>query len=157
MTTIIKLSDYISDENTKSVLVGGCFDIIHIGHVRFLEAARNHGDKLIIALEGDEFIKNRKKREPFHSQEERAEVLSALHNVDEVVLLPLLTSTEDYALLVEKIHPAIIAITENDPQEENKRTLADRIGAKVISVISTIPHKSTTKALNENPSKTELA
>lgn len=157
MTKIIKLSDYKADESSKSVLVGGCFDIIHIGHVRFLEAAREHGDKLIIALESDEFIKNRKKREPFHSQEERAEVLSALRYVDEVVLLPLLTSTEHYSELVKKIHPRIIAITENDPQEENKRQHGEQYGAEVIAVTGTIPHKSTTNALHENPSKTELA
>src|SRR6266403_2209747 len=53
----------------KIVLVGGCFDIIHFGHIQFLQKAKEAGDYLIVALEPDERIINYKKRTPIHTQQ----------------------------------------------------------------------------------------
>ena len=97
MSRTISLSEYVQGDKLDVVLVGGCFDILHIGHIRFLKAARKQGDSLVVALESDEFIRLQKRREPFHTQAERAEILAALRSVDTVILLPLLSTDEDYA------------------------------------------------------------
>lgn len=115
----------------KKVLVGGCFDLLHIGHLRFLKAAKKEGEILIVALESDEFIKKKKKRLPFHSQIERGEILASLTIVDLVILLPLFSSNKDYFLLVKKISPQIIGVVKNDPLLEIKRKQAHAVGAHI--------------------------
>lgn len=122
----------------KIVLVGGCFDIIHFGHVQFLEKAKQAGDYLVIALEPDERIVQSKHRSPTHTQEERAYNLLALRHVDNVIMLPLLHGFHDYLELVRTINPHVIAITNGDPQLTNKQKHADTIGAELIIVADTI-------------------
>jgi len=122
----------------KIVLVGGCFDILHFGHMQFLEKARQHGDYLVVALEPDERIITSKQRQPAHSQIERAHNLMTLKCVDQVILLPLLNGFEDYLALVQAVNPAIIAVTSNDPQIINKQKQANIIGAKLIPVTDMI-------------------
>lgn len=131
----------------KIVLVGGCFDVLHIGHVRFLEAAKKRGDIVMVALESDEFIRTKKNKEPFHTQHERAEILMALDCVDIVVLLPFFTNNREYADMVKQIKPTYIAVTENDPQIENKRKQAKAAGSDVVVVTSYIPKKTSSDLL----------
>ena len=130
-------------KNKKSVLVGGCFDLIHFGHLKFLEAAKKEGDFLIVALEPDEFIKKHKRKLPVHIQLERAEILSNLNMVDLIILLPLFGSNNDYLSLVKKISPSIIGVTEGDGQIENKRKQAKEIGAEVREVVINLKNFST--------------
>ncbi len=115
----------------KRVLVGGCFDILHFGHIMFLNQARKEGARLYVALEPDEFIRVHKKREPVHTQMERASILSSLRMVDVVILLPVYRSYDDYLNLVKNIEPGVIAVTENDSQIENKRKQASVVGASL--------------------------
>jgi cytidyltransferase-like protein len=121
-------------DRQRIVLVGGCFDILHFGHIQFLDKAKKTGDYLIIALEPDETIIQYKKRIPIHNQEQRAYNLVALRSVDQVILLPSLQGFDDYYMLVKNINPHIIAITQDDPQIENKQKQADAIGAQLIIV-----------------------
>lgn len=116
---------------SNRILVGGCFDVIHIGHITFLEQAKKIGGKLVVALESDEHIRNKKNREPVHTQEERKKLLMALRAVDSVILLP---PHPDYAALVNEVQPTHIALTEPDPQLENKTRLARSVGAQIISI-----------------------
>jgi rfaE bifunctional protein nucleotidyltransferase chain/domain len=77
-----------TESKRRIVLTGGCFDILHIGHVRFLSEAKRMGDYLVVLLESDKKVKDLKgKKRPVFIQEERAEMLSALGSVDLVVLL----------------------------------------------------------------------
>jgi cytidyltransferase-like protein len=122
----------------KIVLVGGCFDIIHFGHIQFLQKAKEAGDFLIVALEPDERIIHHKNRTPMHTQQERAYNLAALRSVDEVIMLPQLNGFDDYLALVKNIKPHIIAITDNDPQKDNKQKQADAIGAQLVIVTDMI-------------------
>jgi FAD synthetase len=128
----------ILPDDKKIVLVGGCFDILHFGHIQFLQKAKEAGNYLIVALEPDERIINGKHRTPTHTQSERAYNLIALNCVDKVVMLPLLTGFEDYNNLVGIIQPDIIAITENDPQLKNKTQQANLINAECIIVTARI-------------------
>jgi rfaE bifunctional protein nucleotidyltransferase chain/domain len=71
----------------RIVLANGCFDILHVGHVRYLEAARALGDALIVALNSDASVRRLKgPGRPIMTQEERAEILGAFHAVDAVLL-----------------------------------------------------------------------
>jgi len=141
-----KLEKFLSGESKgRIVLTGGCFDILHIGHVRFLSEAKRMGDYLVVLLESDKKVKELKgKSRPVFIQKERAEMLAALGCVDLVVLLPMMENDDDYLNLVMKVKPDIIAVTEDDPQIENKRRQAREIGGK-LKIISLIKTFSTSK------------
>ena len=130
-------------ENKKTVLVGGCFDLIHFGHLKFLERAKEQGDFLIVALESDEFIKKHKKKLPVHQQSERAEILANLNMVDMIILLPFFVSGKDYFDLVKLISPQVVAVTSGDPQIKNKKKQAMEVGAEVREVITNLKNFST--------------
>lgn len=129
----------------RAVLVGGCFDILHFGHLTFLQKAKDHGDMLIIALESDEFIRKNKNREPIHSQDQRAQILAALHFVDYVITLPLFDNPKEYGTLVQLVSPSVIAITEGDPHLEDKKRQAQAIGATITQVCPLLQTFSTSK------------
>lgn len=134
------------DSSVKIVLAGGCFDILHIGHLTFLEKAKEKGDILIILLESDQTIKRTKgANRPIHTQHERAYMLSQLTSVDYVILLPQDMENKDYDNIVKSIQPAIIATTEGDIYISHKERQAQLVGAKVLCVNKIIPKVSTSK------------
>ncbi|OGK21110.1 hypothetical protein A2866_02840 [Candidatus Roizmanbacteria bacterium RIFCSPHIGHO2_01_FULL_39_8] len=124
-------SSTFKDVKGKKVLVGGCFDIFHYGHLLFLNKAKDQGDLLIIALESDEFIRKQKSRDPVHNHRQRANILASFIFVDYIIMLPLLTSNRGYLRLVELIRPEIIAVSKGDPQLAEKRKQAREIGGGV--------------------------
>jgi len=130
-------------KDKTTVLVGGCFDLIHFGHLKFLEAAKKQGNYLIVALESDEFIKKNKRKISVHQQNERAEILSSLNMIDMVIMLPLFSTNDEYFELVKTVHPSVIAVTKGDSQIENKRKQAIKIGAKVKEVVTNLKDFST--------------
>jgi len=115
----------------KIVLIGGCFDLFHFGHLDFLKKAKAQGNYLIVLLESDSFIKRIKKRNSIHTQNERAEILSSLEMVDLVVLLPFLKSDLYYQGLVKLIKPDIIAVATGDIKLNTKMKQASLVGAKI--------------------------
>lgn len=129
------------------VLVGGCFDVLHYGHLRFLQDAKEQGSVLVVAVESDQFIRERKHREPVHTQQQRAELLAELRCVDIVLLLPFLKTDEDYYALTKYVTPQTIAITDGDNQLHNKKKHADRIGARISVVTPVVSSFSTTNIL----------
>lgn len=136
-------------QEKKSVLVGGCFDLLHIGHVSFLKKAKDHGDFLIVALESDSFIKTYKNRDPIHNQAQRAEILSEMKAVDYVITLPRMNGNTSYFSLVKQVAPAIIAVTEGDPYLEIKQQQAQLVGGQVKVVCPPLSTFSTTNILYE--------
>ncbi|MBI5621061.1 adenylyltransferase/cytidyltransferase family protein [Candidatus Gottesmanbacteria bacterium] len=133
------------NSKVRLVLVGGCFDLLHYGHIRFLEDAKKLGDRLVVALESDENVRRKKgDSRPIHTQAQRKAMLEALSCVDEVIALPTMSSHQDYFDLVVRIGPSIIAITQCDPVEANKRMQAAKIGAKLV-VIPKVPTPSTSQ------------
>ena len=147
-----ELSTFLSKTNEgRIVLVGGCFDILHIGHVRFLSEAKKMGDYLIVLLESDKEVRKLKgKNRPVFIQKERAEMLSALGSVDLIVLLPVMQDDSDYLNLVMKIKPDVIAVTGNDPHIEKKKYQAKEIGGelKIISLTKTFSTSKLAKILS---------
>jgi FAD synthetase len=129
----------------KTVLVGGCFDILHYGHISFLKQASALGNSLIVALESDETIKRLKgTNRPIHTQAQRKEMLESLSFVTMVIPLPPLSSDEEYNAFVYKTNPSVIAITEDDNIAEKKRKQAQTVGAEFV-VIKKIHTPSTSQ------------
>lgn len=127
----------VFERNTmkKIVLVGGCFDLLHYGHIEFLRQAKTHGDYLIVALESDQNVRRMKgDSRPIHTQIQRKSMLEALTFVDEVLSLPIMTTNREYDELVNKIHPSVIAVTDGDPLVEKKKEQAIAIGATVVEI-----------------------
>jgi len=95
-------------ENTRRIIVftNGVFDILHPGHVRYLQAARALGDKLIVAINSDRSVRAQGKSpdRPINPENERAEVLRALACVDEVVIFDEDTPHE----IIKAIQPDIL-------------------------------------------------
>ncbi|WP_297486872.1 FAD synthase [Thermococcus sp.] len=89
------------------VLVGGVFDILHVGHVHFLKQAKELGDELVVIVAHDETVRKLKRRDPVNTAEDRAELLRAIRYVDEVYIgSPGRIDLE----LVKRINPDVIAI-----------------------------------------------
>lgn len=140
-------SKLFQDKNT--VLVGGCFDLIHYGHLQFLKKAKASGDFLIVALESDEFIIKNKNKKPIHTQKERGEILISLSPVDMVVNLPLFSDNKDYFELVSSIKPKTIAVTDGDTQLKNKKLQAETVSADVKVVTPLLKKYSTRQIIND--------
>lgn len=108
----------------KIVFTNGCFDILHVGHVRYLEAARVMGDTLIVGLNSDLSFRKVKGRKPIIPQNERAEMLEALWAVDEVILFDEPTPIE----LIKEIKPYILAKgSDHDPKTVVGREYAEKV------------------------------
>ena len=91
--------------NKKIVFTNGCFDIIHRGHVEYLEEAKRLGDILIIGLNSDNSVKRIKgENRPINNEEDRKKVLLALKSVNDVIIF-----NEDTPLeLIKKIRPNVL-------------------------------------------------
>jgi rfaE bifunctional protein nucleotidyltransferase chain/domain len=88
------------------VLANGNFDLLHVGHVRYLQAAKELGGKLVVAINSDESVRRLKgEGRPIMPAEERAEIVAALGDVDAVVIFPEL----DVRALIQEIRPDIQA------------------------------------------------
>lgn len=141
----IKVSKAVRDNGGKLVLAGGCFDILHVGHIHFLEKAKQYGDHLMLLLESDGTVKRLKgNNRPINSQKNRAVLLAALSSVDSICLLPPLETNKAYDSLVLRLKPAIIATTSGDPFRKQKEKQAKSVNGKVMS-IKNIHHHSTTQ------------
>ncbi|MBI3955237.1 adenylyltransferase/cytidyltransferase family protein [Candidatus Gottesmanbacteria bacterium] len=142
---IDKLLSKMKKECPLIVLVGGCFDIVHIGHIKFLTAVKRSQSCLIVILENDAKVKKLKgTTRPSFTQLERAEVMASLSVVDFVILLPEMKSDRDYQELVVKLSPNFIGATEDDPLLKIKKSLADTIGDEII-IVPKVEMHSTTK------------
>jgi rfaE bifunctional protein nucleotidyltransferase chain/domain len=87
------------------VFTNGCFDILHVGHVRYLAAARAEGDVLVVGLNSDKSVKMIKdEKRPIVTQTQRAEVLSALSSVDFVTLF----DEPDPLKLIQDVRPDVL-------------------------------------------------
>lgn len=147
MRTSLKnaLRESVSMKKNKIILVGGCFDLLHYGHIKFLEEAKILGDHLVVALESDENVRRMKgDSRPIHTQKQRKEMLEAISVVDEVISLSPISTDQEYADLVKRIKPHVIAATQGDPIVEKKKSHAQLVGAQLV-VIPKIPTPSTSQ------------
>lgn len=149
----IKLSKRLRTKDKKLVLAGGCFDILHFGHVTFLEEASKLGDILFVFVESDKSIKKTKgQSRPINMQIERAKIISALKAVNYVILLPFLKSDKEYDKLAKSLSPAIIVATKGDRQVEHKKRQAEILNAQLI-YIEKFGNYTTTKTIEKVKNK----
>ncbi len=125
----------------RIVLANGCFDILHVGHVRYLEAARGFGDMLVVAVNSDAQVRALKgEGRPFVPERERAEVIAALRAVDLVTIFH--EPTVEALLLA--IRPDIHAKgTDYTPDTIPERDVVRSYGGRVAVVGDAKDHSST--------------
>jgi D-glycero-beta-D-manno-heptose 1-phosphate adenylyltransferase len=115
----------------KLVATNGCFDLLHPGHVRYLQAARELGDALAVGLNGDRSVRELKgPGRPINNERDRAEVLAALESVDFVTIFPEVRATR----FIEMAVPAIYAKGGDYTSETlnaEERAVLQKIGAEV--------------------------
>jgi rfaE bifunctional protein nucleotidyltransferase chain/domain len=141
-----KIISIIRSQGKKIVIIGGCFDILHVGHIRFIKAAKQQGDILILLLESDARVTMLKgKSRPINKQSERAEMLESISDIDYIIPLPLFVSDTEYDKLIFELKPAIIATTKSDQYKLHKNRQAALVGAQVVEVIDRIQKYATTK------------
>lgn len=125
------IAQKMREKGEKLVLTNGCFDLLHAGHVRYLQSARALGDALAVAINADESVRALKgEGRPLNREADRAEVLAALECVEHVVVFAEVRATE----LLEKVRPAIYVkggdYTEKTLHAEERAAL-ERAGAEI--------------------------
>ena len=128
------------------VVTNGCFDILHLGHVTYLEAARNLGDCLLVAVNDDTSVRALKgEGRPIHSAMDRAAVLAALGMVEAVSIFPEI----DALAFLQIAQPDIYAKGGDytlDTINQAERRLVEHLGGRVV-VLGGVPGRSTTATL----------
>ena len=110
----------------KIVATNGCFDLLHVGHVRYLQAARALGDLLVVGLNGDGSIHELKGAgRPITTQSDRAEVLAALACVDLVTIFPEVRATKFLAAVRPAVYVKGGDYTSETLDEEERATLKE--------------------------------
>ncbi|MEJ2166942.1 MAG: D-glycero-beta-D-manno-heptose 1-phosphate adenylyltransferase [Desulfobacterales bacterium] len=125
----------------KIVFTNGCFDILHVGHVRYLAAARSEGDLLVVGLNSDISVRSIKgDRRPLVNQDQRAEVLASLVWVDYVVVF----DEPDPLRLIQTLKPDVL-VKGADWGEENiiGAEFVKATGGRIIRA-ALVPEASTT-------------
>ena len=125
----------------RVTLANGCFDVLHVGHVRYLRAARELGGKLIVAVNGDASVRALKgEGRPVMPAEERAEILASLADVDAVVIFP----EADVRAIIREIHPDVHAKgTDYTVESVPERDEVEACGGRVVIVGDPKNHSAT--------------
>ena len=138
---LAKKLEHLKSGGKVVVTTNGCFDVLHLGHLRYLQAARKLGDYLVVAINSDASVRQLKgQNRPLVPEDERAEMLAGLACVDYVVIFPELTPVELLSELKPNIH-----VKGGDYQLEQliERGTVEAHGGKVIVGLN-VPGKSTT-------------
>jgi len=125
----------------RVTLANGCFDVLHVGHVRYLHAAKELGGRLIVAINSDDSVRALKgEGRPAMPAEERAEILSAMADVDAVVIFP----EPDVRAIIREIHPDVQAKgTDYTEQSVPEGDLVREFGGRVAIVGDPKDHSAT--------------
>lgn len=140
------LASKLHSQGKKIVFTNGCFDILHVGHVKYLEVAKSYGDVLILGLNADSSVKKLKgPTRPINTQDDRAYILASLESVDYVVIFEEETPYE----LIKLIKPRVLV---KGGDYEGKEVVGQDI-ADELKLVQFVDGKSTTntiKRIQEN-------
>ncbi len=143
---VAALRDELSREGKKLVLTNGVFDVLHVGHVRYLKEAATLGDALVVAINGDASVRELKgSGRPVNNAGDRAEMLCALACVDRVVVF----EERRASGVIEAIRPHVYTKGGDytpDSLIDEEKAILDRLGVE-IRILSLVPGKSTTATL----------
>jgi D-glycero-beta-D-manno-heptose 1-phosphate adenylyltransferase len=128
-------------EGEKVILTNGCFDLLHVGHVRYLRGAKQLGGKVIVAVNSDTSARALKgEGRPATGERERAELLAALEDVDAVVIFP----ENDVAGIIREVRPDVHAKgTDYTEASVPEGDLVRELGGRVAIVGDPKNHSST--------------
>lgn len=132
----------------RLVVTNGCFDLLHVGHVTYLETARQQGDALLVGVNGDAAVRELKGPErPVMPEDDRAAVLAALASVDGVCIFAESTATRFLAAAQPDIYVkgGDYTLETLNPDE---RRLIEQAGGKIV-ILPVVPGKSTTALLKK--------
>jgi D-glycero-beta-D-manno-heptose 1-phosphate adenylyltransferase len=126
----------------KLVATNGCFDVLHLGHVTYLQQARDQGDALLVGVTSDAGVRALKgPGRPLNNQDDRAAVLAALESVDAVRIF----SETDAQAFLQSVRPDIYVKGGDytiDTINQDERRLLDELGVKIV-ILAAVPGKST--------------
>ena len=132
----------------KLVVTNGCFDILHLGHVSYLESAHNLGDGLLVGINSDEAVRGLKGAgRPVNSEADRAAVLAALASVDSVCIFADKTATKFLSTAKPDIYVKGGDYTLDTLSQEERRVV-ESAGGKIV-IFPLVPGKSTTALLEK--------
>ena len=126
---LVELVEEWRRQGQQVVLANGCFDLLHVGHVRYLHGAKALGGKLVVAMNSDSSVREIKSAgRPVMPQAERAEIIAALADVDAVVIF----DEPDVRALIREIHPDIQAkgtdyTRDTVPERDEVRAYGGRV------------------------------
>jgi len=131
MDELAERAEVLRTAGKKLVATNGCFDLLHVGHVRYLQAARALGDLLAVGLNGDRSVRELKGNgRPITAESDRAEVLAALQCVDLVTIFPQTRATQ----FIAAIKPAIYVKGgdySSETLDEEERAVLKEVGAEI--------------------------
>jgi rfaE bifunctional protein nucleotidyltransferase chain/domain len=130
------------------VVTNGCFDLLHVGHVTYLERARNHGDALLVGVNGDEAVRQLKgPNRPVNGEDDRAAVLAAMECVSGVCIFAERTATRFLAAAQPDIYVKGGDYTLETLNPEERRAV-EAAGGTIV-VVALVPGKGTTALLDK--------
>jgi len=138
--------DALRKDGKKIAFTNGCFDILHVGHVRYLREAKKTADVLVLALNSDSSVRSIKgEKRPLVSEEERAEILAALEFIDFVTIFEELTPQE----LIVYLKPDVLIKGGDWPEDKVVgRDDVKKWGGRVV-LIPEVKGKSTTNIVEK--------
>ncbi|MGB9771854.1 MAG: D-glycero-beta-D-manno-heptose 1-phosphate adenylyltransferase [Candidatus Kapaibacteriota bacterium] len=141
-----KICEQLHCQGKKIVFTNGCFDLLHIGHVKYLAEAKNLGDVLVVGLNSDDSVRRLKgDNRPLTPQKERAEILDALKPIDFVVIFDDDTPLE----LIKIVKPDVLAKGgDYKPEDIVGADFVKNCGGNVV-VIPFVEGKSTTSIIEK--------
>jgi rfaE bifunctional protein nucleotidyltransferase chain/domain len=129
---LLRIMKDLKAKRKRIVFTNGCFDLLHIGHVRYLEEAKTLGDVLVVGLNSDSSVRKLKgPKRPILPEEERAEILSGLGCVDYVILFDEI----DPLKLITSLHPDVLVKGGDWAKEQIVgREVVERSGGEVVII-----------------------
>lgn len=139
-------------QKRQLVVTNGCFDILHLGHITYLEAARNAGDALLVGVTSDIHVRGLKgPNRPINNEQERAAVLAALQAVDAVFIFPEKTAVNFLSTVKPDLYVKGGDYTIDTINQE-ERKLIESFGGKIL-IGTSVPGKSTTSTIQQMSAK----
>ena len=148
--TLVQWRNELRERGRRLVVTNGCFDLLHAGHVTYLEAARNEGDALLVGVNSDDAVRELKGLgRPVNSEADRALVIAALASVDAVHIF----HEHDAVKFLQAVQPDVYAKGGDytlDTINQNERRAVERLGGRIV-LLAHVPGKSTTALLAKAP------
>jgi len=145
---LASVRDDLEAQGRKLVFTNGVFDLLHVGHVRYLQRARELGDALVVAVNGDASVRALKgPTRPINGEQDRAEVLAALECVTYVTIWPSVRMTD----LMNLVRPQVYAKGGDYTVESlnaEERAALEAAGSR-IHILALVPGKSTTAIIGK--------